>query len=170
VPAGARSFRFRFNLRAQELFGCRKHRYLCMASCHAFMHLFVVSIRREQRQSLAKTLISVSLSFCSGVRGRFLRQNSCFGTGKAWPELGCFVTEIFFYILRKRASLGRAFPVPKQSFVWRTGLCCVELHSRDGHVAKLFYCRDPFFQNGLTIKLLKVLLYRNEVNTMLIIS
>jgi hypothetical protein len=33
-----------------------------------------------------------------------------------WPKLGHLVIEIFFYTLRKRASLGRALQVPEQSY------------------------------------------------------
>jgi DNA repair exonuclease SbcCD ATPase subunit len=38
-------------------------------------------------------------------------------TVKSLPKLGGLVTETFFYILRKRTSLGRALPLPIPNFV-----------------------------------------------------
>jgi hypothetical protein len=43
----------------------------------------------------------------------------------SWPKLVRSVSETFFYILHKRASLGQTLQVPEQSFVLRRGLSCL---------------------------------------------
>jgi hypothetical protein len=44
-------------------------------------------------------------------RGRFLKQNSV-PELSVWPKMGRLVTETIFYVLPKRASLGRALHAP----------------------------------------------------------
>jgi hypothetical protein len=51
-----------------------------------------------------------------------LKPKLCSGTGKAWPKLGCFVTETFFTYYSNELASAR-LPVPEQGLrVLRNGL------------------------------------------------